>query len=264
MPLLRIQEITDFDNNSSISHTFRIFNASNGRCLTQSLPVSLSPAENEELRWYLEEYAEKDPFMTSRAAAAAAILVHYGSNLLSAVDWKAMLTHTELQQPLTILVEEPDSHLSDTSTKSYIAHVFWELLERRDLWSLSLHPPIIAVLRTISKFQQPTIIPAVNPHGRPLNVLIVVARPAGDQDIPHRLVSQIILDTVPGDICVDVSCPGTFEAFETSLKNKGIGYYNMVHFDLHGFEDSSGRCVKTNYAVMYKLINSWPVFIWYS
>lgn len=234
MTVLRIQEVYDVDSGTSpASSTYCISNAASGRYLTQALPVSVSAAKGEELRWYLEDYAEKDPFLTSRANAAAAFLLDYGSNLVCAIGWEAVLSPSELQQPLNILVEE--------SAKCRDIHVFWELLERRDLWRPSLLPPRVAVLRTVSVLQPPPIIPASVTFTGTSNILILVARPAAAQDIPHRLVSQIILDTAPGGIRADIICPGTFEAFETHLQNKPKGYYNLVHFDLHGFEDSSGR-----------------------
>jgi hypothetical protein len=240
MTVLRIREIPNSENNSSTSRFFHISNVTSGQHLTQSLPVSLNPVEEEGLRWYLEDYAKKNPSMTGRAAAAAAFLTNYGSNLISAINWKAVLSVTELQQPLSIIVDETDQHSSDTSTKPHNAHVFWELLERRDLWPTSLHSPSVAVTRTVSAMQLPPSDTPLVTSRRKLNVLIVVARPAGGKDVPHRLVSQIVLETAFHGMHVAVVCPGTFEAFKTSMQNE---YYDIVHFDVHGFEDLLGWCV---------------------
>ena len=57
-----------------------------------------------------------------------------------------------------------------------------------------------------------------------------------------------MLDVLPSDVqntllniarrqprvIVDIARPGTFEAFEDHLRSRPPGWYDLVHFDLHG------------------------------
>ena len=92
------------------------------------------------------------------------------------------------------------------------------------------------------------------PSGRPtLNVLVVTARPDGPGDVGYRTISRPLLDAVRSarlPVTVDLVRPGTWEALRDHLRaareERGSGWYQIVHFDLHGaFEDyaalESGR-----------------------
>ena len=83
----------------------------------------------------------------------------------------------------------------------------------------------------------------------PLNILICSARPAGTQDIPQRLVSRIVMrelqrlrsDEPNRKATVEIVRPGTFKALEKHLTGRPQGFYDLVHFDLHGIEDQQGK-----------------------
>ena len=81
------------------------------------------------------------------------------------------------------------------------------------------------------------------PSGQPtLNILLVTARPFGRGDVGYRTISRPLLDalrqgSVP--VTVDLVRPGTWEALrghlrEARARRDGSGWYQVVHFDLHG------------------------------
>jgi hypothetical protein len=70
------------------------------------------------------------------------------------------------------------------------------------------------------------------------NILVVSARPQLDHDIPHRFVSSIIVQVAQAAgerVRVELVRPGIFEAFEKHIDSRPPGFFDIVHFDLHGF-----------------------------
>ena len=78
--------------------------------------------------------------------------------------------------------------------------------------------------------------------GRPtLKILVVTARPGGPRDIGYRTISRPLLDGLRRarlPVEVDLLRPGTWEALKAHLRaateEHGSGWYQVVHFDLHG------------------------------
>ena len=85
----------------------------------------LNPHHQEEIRWYLEDYAERSPFETSRATAAAKVLADHGAKLASGIEWDSILGPLGHNQPLVIHVREK----APQNPRSSSRHAFWELLE---------------------------------------------------------------------------------------------------------------------------------------
>ncbi len=82
------------------------------------------------------------------------------------------------------------------------------------------------------------IAPQISPT---LNVLLVVARPNGRNDVAYRTISRPLVEMVnSADLHVhfDILRPATFQALTQHLeevkKKKGTGFYQIVHFDVHG------------------------------
>nr|BFE73182.1 hypothetical protein GCM10020092_064830 [Actinoplanes digitatis] len=79
------------------------------------------------------------------------------------------------------------------------------------------------------------------PERSTLNILVVTARPAGRADVGFRTISRPLLDglrTADRPVVVDLVRPGTWQAVERQLrdatKRHGSGYYQVIHFDVHG------------------------------
>jgi hypothetical protein len=159
------------------------------------------------------------------------------------MQWHLVMSDAEFSEPLVIQIEESDSSSGAT--------FFWECLEQKELWSAGKRPPSITVVRTIQSEHPPEKlceqpIPKSN-EKEVFNILVVTARPDAAEDIPHRLVSRSILDVIKDPInkCLrptrmEIVRPGTFKAFCNHLESREAGYFDIVHFDLHGSTDSSG------------------------
>ena len=113
----------------------------------------------------------------------------------------------------------------------------WEALRDPELdGPLAVRLPVTRrVARLPSRFELPS--------GQPtLNILLVTARPFGRGDVGYRTISRPLLDalrqgSVP--VTVDLVRPGTWEALrghlrEARARRDGSGWYQVVHFDLHG------------------------------
>jgi tetratricopeptide (TPR) repeat protein len=88
-----------------------------------------------------------------------------------------------------------------------------------------------------SRYQ--AITPQISPT---LNVLLIVARPNGRNDVAYRTISRPLVEMVrnSADLHVhfDILRPATFQTLiqhlEEVKKKKGTGFYQIVHFDVHG------------------------------
>lgn len=80
------------------------------------------------------------------------------------------------------------------------------------------------------------------PAGGELNVLLVIARPYGQRDVPYRTVARPVMELLSRPrlrerIRVEVLRPPTFQRFQEELKRtRGAGrpFFDVVHFDGHG------------------------------
>lgn len=85
---------------------------------------------------------------------------------------------------------------------------------------------------------------------RPLNVLLVVARPRGLRDEGLRSISSVVVAALRSEppqrtleARIDVVRPGTFKKLQTTLQDaaRQERRYDIVHFDMHGKISKSGN-----------------------
>ena len=120
--------------------------------------------------------------------------------------------------------------------------LLWEILEQYLSWPEHAQPQSITVLRTMH-------LPARSGYmlgltQQDLRVLLVTARPQGAYDVSHMFVSSVIGDVAAAveakdakfSLTIEISRPGTFEAFQRHLGRRPKGYFHLVHFDVHGVE----------------------------
>ncbi|KAI4207922.1 MAG: hypothetical protein LQ346_000259 [Caloplaca aetnensis] len=204
----------------------------------------------EEIRWYLEDFAQHHPSERERAKDAETALIDHGKNLAFYIYCSKVL---ESSQPTdkrhTLLVEVEDSPEMPPS-------MLWEALERKDALDAFAQVDFAVVTRVFTSgplghgLRDIAIIDC-NGEPNPLTVLIVSARADFEKDIPHRLVAQEALkslDAVSHSLPkakeltrVEVIHPATFNALQSHLEGQKPGYFSLVHLDLHGVEDDSGR-----------------------
>ena len=198
------------------------------------------PADNiwEEIRWYLEDYARRDPFSFGRAQSAERSLRSYGLSLASAICNPDGPPKGLKDSSLLISIEY------EGGFTLRMARIHWEILEDVEVWPEKRRPSNVSIVRRIKpNIQRNTLkidLMVDGPCSRH-NFLAITARPGRADDIPHRLVTRSILSivqehSVPGQnsSSFQIVRPGTFEALSSTLDSHDFGHFGVVHLDMHG------------------------------
>jgi tetratricopeptide (TPR) repeat protein len=194
--------------------------------------------QERELVWYFEEYL-RFPFLDwDRRDAATRAVADYGQALFAQVfGGEAAYDYRRMKD------QGFDDCRVEIIGSAAFHRLHWETL--RDPGAdtpLGVRVPITRrVGELASRFDLPT-------DRATLNVLVVSARPDGPKDIGYRTISRPLLDAmrqahVP--VAVDLVRPGTWQALKDALRSAtaehGSGWFQVVHFDLHGlFSDHQG------------------------
>ena len=208
-----------------------------GKDATIRIPHLSSAQNEEEYRWYFEDYVEKDSFLISRATRAFVELEKYGTKLAEAILTSGFISPDVLEEGLAIWLEE------NLSKRTGLHHIHWEILEWTDLWPLDHRPKFVTVTRS---FISNGLAQSDREISRPFRVLVLAARPGSQDDVPHRLVSRIVQNVADyvqlnsgaslyQDVKMDIVNPGTFESLKECL-DKRHNYYDVVHLDVHGHQ----------------------------
>ncbi len=202
---------------------------------TASFDFEMSEQDQEDLRWYLEDYLQfpHNPAPTI-AARVERRMADIGTELFEKVF------HTDEQsRRLWAKVYE---HLSDirievvTSVREATA-IPWELI--RDP-----HTDTVLTLRArafVRTHDQPVETPrVVEAHSGPIRILLAICRPREGDDVPFRSVASRLVKALTDDARVvfqlHVLRPPTFAQLASTLREaKRTGQpYHIVHFDGHG------------------------------
>src|SRR6266516_565750 len=148
-------------------------------------PFADEMQQEEELEWYFEEYLTFPFTPRVRARNAAASIRTYGESLFKQIfaDPQALLQYRlAIQQGLhTIQLEIAGS--------SSFHRLHWEALYDPQLGhELALHAPIIR------RNLVPQTFPASMQPSKTINILVIVARPAGSRDVGYRTISRPLVD----------------------------------------------------------------------
>jgi len=121
-----------------------------------------------------------------------------------------------------------------TSEDASFLNIPWELIydPTQGKGYLALNLAGLYRHRTGHKIEAP---PAVSGNA-PFRILLVIARPYGERDVPLGMVARPMLEALRAQrakIEVEVLRPPTFDELQRRLNDRR-GYYNLVHFDGHG------------------------------
>ena len=195
-------------------------------------PFAADPGQEKDLEWYFEEYLAFPFVEPVRARNAAASIRRYGTNLFGQIfaDPRARAAYQQAikQGAHTIQVEIAGS--------PSFQRLHWETLYDPDLkLPLSQHAPFIR--QNVST----QVLPAPMRPSPTINMLVVVARPSGSRDIGYRTVSRPLVDElrkIRQPVEITLLRPGTYAALQEHLEQRtrkdGVGYYHVIHFDVHG------------------------------
>ncbi|BAL89598.1 hypothetical protein AMIS_43780 [Actinoplanes missouriensis 431] len=187
--------------------------------------------DEERLAWYFEEHL-RFPFLDQDwDDDAVERLQAYGQRLFdqifggpAAADYRALARRGF------------DGCRLQVQGSAAFHRLHWEALFDPEL-------PVPAVLRlpVTRRVDLPSRGFELPPERPTLNILVVTARPGGRADVGFRTISRPLLDglrTADRPVVVDLVRPGTWQAVERQLRDAtklhGTGYYQVVHFDVHG------------------------------
>ena len=203
----------------------------------------LSVEDRGELRWYLEEYlqfpygAEED-----HARRVERQIAEWGKSLFSQVFPKGETDPDPrgfYQEAVRAGLEQCE--LCVSSEDAAFLNIPWELIRDPTPGRGYLAPSLGGLYRQRSghAIQAPLEIAA----DEPFRILLIIARPLGDKDIPLGTVSRPMLDALRPlrtRVQLEVLRPPTFDALVKRLEDSP-GFYHLVHFDGHGvFAASDG------------------------
>ena len=171
-------------------------------------------AGRELFRWYFERFQACPFFRSARREEAERALSAYGVALFTQV-----------------FADRPDHHRGAdrliVSGTAAFHRLHWEMMrDPGDDQPLSVRMPLERHTRPEAEYRP-------LPPGPSLNVLVVAARPFGDDD-PHTISRTLVTaagHTPRPPLRVSLSRPGTWAALHESLEGQR---YQAIHLDLHG------------------------------
>jgi hypothetical protein len=250
----------DPENRIAEGGKFWLVNIShNGQNVRELVKVfdPFNSSEKADCRWYLERYATQEPFEAEKAAVVAGSIQRYASQLYSQLFLEGLFHEGRdaTGAERTLVVDICDSERNSCVDSNSLHGLHWELLEQSSLWSeyfdnISVRRRISAGLDIKSGFKT---IELRTQDGRTssVNVLLVIARktelkPTVYEDVDPSMalnaflaIQKVFKESFQGlRLNVEVVRPGTFEALrnhlESSTSKRGISYYHLAHFDVHG------------------------------
>ena len=239
--------------------TWTVSIAVNNKTVSDDLALQdpLTREEKKICSWYLQQYAQQSPFSVARARAAEGLLQTYPQSILRQLSLiSAIEPFIDVSANQLVWIEVSEDGVPPDST---VHQLYWELLEESAHWMFRSIDVLVRrsqVLDALTAGPLPLGPIRVNSwpltkNARAINILLVVARDLTENSNAYEDISPFISSTImikvrdrlkesgsPLQIGLEIVRPGTFAAFEDHLEQTrarwGLGYYTMVHFDLHG------------------------------
>lgn len=186
-----------------------------------------TPEQEAELEWYFEQWLVFPMLNQVKAERTQASVQAYGETLFGQVfaDREAYSEYRALRErwagvQIEIVGDSPEFQA-----------LHWEAMRDPQL------PRALAVDAVmVRKRVQPTAGRARVQASPVVNLLVVTARPGGENDVGYRTISRPLLEAIQqGRLRVNVELlrPATFEALTAHLETKS-GFYHVIHLDMHG------------------------------
>ncbi len=202
---------------------------------TRSFAFELTPRDQEDLRWYLEDYLQYplDP-APKIAKRIEERMEQIGNDLF---------VHVLKGSPVWAAVQD---HRSDTRVEvvtgvAEATAIPWELLRDPEA-GVPLALQVRAFVRGVNNAVQRAKLPQTAEG--PVRVLLVICRPKGGGDVPFRSVARRLVEGFRGTDSVQLTVlrPPTFVRLSEVLhdgKAKAEPFH-LVHFDGHGVWSEGG------------------------
>ena len=195
----------------------------------------LTPQDEEDLRWYLEDYLQwpQEPAPTI-AARVVDRMEELGTGLFQSIfeaDDKARKLWYAVGEAL------PETRVEVVTTVGEATSIPWELLREPDS-----EAPVALLAHSFVRAQPEARRTPRTPtqESGPVRILLAICRPDQGHDVPFRSVATRILkglnEASREAFDLDVLRPPTFDALANKLRdasNAGRPYH-VLHFDGHG------------------------------
>ncbi|PMD34336.1 hypothetical protein L207DRAFT_570941 [Hyaloscypha variabilis F] len=248
-----------------------------GACFARKIALSdpFTKTEEDECRWYLEDYLTKSPFEKGRADVVVESLESYANNLFNQLClsrvWRRLSGPASPKHKILEIDVVENAENSTEISSSTIHRLHWEVLESPRLWK---NLNIRTVVRRVIPQNGTSISPIKRveswTRGVPaVNILLVISRKLirqGSEEVDPGLVFHS-LQTLKRDLesrgsafCLNIEVvrPGSFKALKQHLENKARyernGDIHIVHFDVHGrvgLRSEKGEDKATTAAFLY-------------
>ncbi|MBE9033125.1 tetratricopeptide repeat protein, partial [filamentous cyanobacterium LEGE 11480] len=201
----------------------------------------------DELRWYLEQYLQFPYGLEpERAGRLEQQMQVWGRQLFDLVFRGSEKARDFFQEATRSGLDTCE--LAVSCDNPAVLNLPWELLYNEDYGYLA--PLLGGMSRSLNSQAVRSEMPEM-PQDR-LNILLVIARPYGERDIPLGTVSRPVLEALKplGDrVFLKILRPPSFAAFEQEL-NAHKGFYHIVHFDGHGTFDPNAQGMRSSFGSM--------------
>ncbi|CAG8957039.1 hypothetical protein HYFRA_00012520 [Hymenoscyphus fraxineus] len=206
--------------------------------VTGSIHNPFEDFEKEELRWYLEDFAFKNPYAKRRATTVEQSLLRYQAELFASID--PLLTWAVSQTMGEVSLTEVESIrlcIRDDSEANSVQSLYWECLEDNKTWTENMPP--IYISRQNGGNKQLHELPVENTINPSCNILFVSSR-VSTTDLPYRVLSKPMWEFINSHeklrshIKIYFARPGTWDQVKAVLHQHPKGFFSMVHFDTHG------------------------------
>jgi len=194
-----------------------------------------------DLRWYLEQYLRYpygiDP---ERAANIEQKFQVWGQGLFELAFSRTEEAQEFFQEALTEGLEKCE--IAIASDNPAVLNLPWELLYSPEHQFLA--PLLAGIYRRVGNAHQAAVQAEIGemPQDK-LNILLVIARPYGEQDVAFKTIARPMLEALKAirqQVNLKVLRPPSFQEFEQEL-NANKGFYHIVHFDGHGTVNAKGQ-----------------------
>jgi hypothetical protein len=233
MPVLRLRQFAEGENRYRV--LLELEEDGRRRSAESRFSFQLGAQDQEDLRWYLEDYLQY-PFDPAPAIAARieTRMAELGVELFRAVLEKTPLW-AEVRHQLG------DTRIEISTGVKEASSIPWELLRDPEA-DVPLALRARAFVRATHDAVQRPKLPQSD--GGPIRVLLVICRPRGRRDVAFRSVAKRLLEGLRESEAVrlEVLRPPTYEQLARMLRDaKARGEpYHLVHFDGHGVWSEHG------------------------
>jgi tetratricopeptide (TPR) repeat protein len=166
---------------------------------------------------------------TVKAEQAADSVENYGQKLFKQVfqtNFDAYSEYRQLRGKLNQVQIEIESQTPEFQA------LHWEAMRDPEL-----PRPFGVDCVMLRKSTKPVPVSAYVQPSPVINLLVVTARPKEENDVGYRTISRSLIEAIEKcqlRVNVELLRPGTYEALERHLEEKGAGFYHIIHFDAHG------------------------------